>query len=78
MPSINSFQAADCLSTHFERISTTEEVFMRQSLRKKGRIDILAEEVYILIQSQVSYKKTKTITNQDNKFDGKWSTNDYI
>lgn len=65
MPSINSFQAADCLSTHFEWISTTEEVlevFMRQSLRKKGRIDILAEEVYILIQSQVSYKKTKTIT----------------
>lgn len=65
MPSINSFQAADCLSTHFEWISATEEVlevFMRQSLRKKGRIDILAEEVYILIQSQVSYKKTKTIT----------------
>lgn len=65
MPSINSFQAADCLSTHFEWISTTEEVlevFMRQSLRKKGRIDILAEEVYILIQSQVSYKKMKTIT----------------
>ena len=28
MPSINSFQAADCLSTHFEWISTTEEVFM--------------------------------------------------
>lgn len=65
MPSINSFHAADCLSTHFEWISTTEEVlevFMRQSLRKKGRIDILAEEVYILIQSQVSYKKMKTIT----------------
>ena len=64
MPSINSFQAADCLSTHFEWISTTEEVFMRQSLRKKGRIDILEEEeeVYILIQSQVSYKKMKTIT----------------
>lgn len=62
MPSINSFHAADCLSTHFEWISTTEEVFMRQSLGKKGRIDILAEEVYILIQSQVSYKKMKTIT----------------
>ena len=29
MPSINSFQAVDCLSTHFEWISTTEEVFMR-------------------------------------------------
>ena len=59
MPSINSFHAADCLPTHFEWISTTEEVFMRQSLGKKGRIDILAEEVYILIQSQARYLTRK-------------------